>query len=96
MAGGWVYIMTNAPRGTLYVGVTSDIVRRAYEHRTHVVPGFTKRHGLTRLVWFETHADIREAIAREKNMKRWRRAWKIEAIETSNPTWSDLYPSLLR
>lgn len=96
MAGGWVYIMTNAPRGTLYVGVTNDLARRAYEHRTHAVPGFTKRHGLTRLVWFESHRDIGEAIAREKTVKRWRRAWKIEEIEASNPHWSDLYPTLIK
>jgi putative endonuclease len=70
MPGGWVYIMTGAARGTLYIGVTNDLVRRAYEHRTHAVPGFTKRHGLTRLVWFERHEDIGEAIAREKTLKR--------------------------
>ncbi len=96
MAGGWVYMMTGGPRGTLYVGVTNDLMRRAFEHRTHLVSGFTKRHRLDRLVWFERHENIAEAIAREKTLKRWRRAWKVELVESANPTWSDLYPALAR
>lgn len=75
MKGGWVYIMTSRPNGTLYTGVTNDIVRRAYEHRTGAIRGFTKRYGLHRLVYFERHDDIRAAIQREKNIKEWPRAW---------------------
>lgn len=75
MTGGWVYIMTSRPNGTLYTGVTNDIVRRAYEHRTGAIRGFTKRYGLHRLVYFEWHDDIRAAIQREKNIKEWPRAW---------------------
>ena len=95
MKGGWVYIMTNRRNGTLYVGVTNDIVRRAYEHRTAALPGFTKRYGLHRLVWFEWHEDIRWAIQREKKIKEWPRAWKSRLIGHSNSEWRDLYPDLL-
>ena len=92
--GGWAYIMSNRPNGTVYVGVTNDIVRRAYEHRTGAMPGFTKRYGLHRLVWFEWHEDIRAAIQREKNIKEWPRAWKARLIGNDNPGWRDLYPDL--
>ena len=95
MKGGWVYIMTNRPNGTLYVGVTSDIVRRTYEHRTGAIDGFTKRYRLHRLVYFEQHEDIRSAIQREKNVKEWPRAWKTRLIAKSNPTWRDLYDEIL-
>jgi putative endonuclease len=95
MKGGWVYIMTNKPRGTLYVGVTSDIARRAFEHRQAAVDGFTKRHGLKRLVFAERHETIEEAIAREKRLKNWQRAWKIDLILSVNPAWDDLYESIL-
>jgi len=95
MKGGWVYTMTNRPNGTLYVGVTNDIVRRGYEHRTGAMPGFTKRYGLRRLVYFEWHDDIRAAIQREKNIKEWPRAWKARLIVQANPEWSDLYPDLM-
>jgi putative endonuclease len=91
---GWVYIMTNRPNGTLYVGVTSDLARRAWEHREGVVEGFTKRYGLKRLVFFETHDDIREAIRREKRLKHWPRAWKVNLILVDNPSWQDLYDRL--
>jgi putative endonuclease len=91
MHGGWVYIMTNRPNGVLYIGVTSHLVRRAWEHRTRLVEGFTKRYGLKRLVYAEQHADIRTAIQREKNMKHWPRAWKIRLILAQNPEWEDLY-----
>ncbi|MBV9637211.1 MAG: GIY-YIG nuclease family protein, partial [Methylobacteriaceae bacterium] len=77
MRGGWVYIMTNRPNGTLYIGVTSDIARRAYEHREGLIEGFTKRYGLKRLVYMEAYADIRDAIQREKSLKHWPRAWKV-------------------
>jgi putative endonuclease len=94
MKGGWVYIMTNRPNGTLCVGVTNDIVRRTYEHRTGVFEGFTKRHGLHDLVYFERHHDIRSAIQREKNTKEWPRAWKARLIGHNNPQWRDLYCDL--
>ncbi|MDG4577237.1 MAG: GIY-YIG nuclease family protein [Defluviicoccus sp.] len=94
MRGGWVYIMTNRPNGTLYLGVTSDLARRAWEHREGVVDGFSKRYGLKRLVWFERHDDIRVAIQREKTMKHWPRAWKVRLILSANPEWDDLYTLL--
>jgi len=91
MQGGWVYIMSNRPNGTIYVGVTSDLARRAWEHREGVADGFTKRYGLKRLVFTERHEDIRTAIQREKTMKHWPRAWKVRVIEAQNPGWDDLY-----
>jgi len=94
MQGGWVYIMTNRPNGTLYIGVTSDLPRRAWEHREGLIEGFTKRYGLTRLVFFERHDDIRTAIQREKSLKSWRRAWKVRLIVATNPGWDDLYDRL--
>ena len=90
MQGGWVYIMTNRPNGTLYVGVTSDVVRRVWEHRQGVAEGFTKRYALKRLVYVERHDDIRSAIQREKNIKHWARAWKVRLILQANPAWDDL------
>ena len=95
MQGGWVYIMTNRPDGTLYIGVTTDLPRRAWQHREGLVEGFTKRYGLTRLVFFERHDDIRTAIRREKNLKRWLRAWKVRPIVATNPDWDDLYDRLM-
>lgn len=95
MAGGWVYIVTNRPDGVLYVGVTSDIARRAHEHREGSVDGFTKRYGLKRLVYVEAHDGIAEAIRREKTLKRWPRAWKVRLIHADNPGWDDLYERLL-
>jgi putative endonuclease len=86
-----VYIMANRKHGTLYTGVTNDIVRRAYEHREGMLPGFTRKHGCKRLVWFEPHEDIDAAIHREKLVKKWRRAWKERLIEAQNPDWSDLW-----
>jgi putative endonuclease len=91
MRGGWVYITTNRPNGTLYIGVTSDLARRVWEHREQAADGFTKRYRLKRLVWIEFHHDIRSAIQREKNMKHWPRAWKIDLILAHNPDWKDLY-----
>jgi putative endonuclease len=93
MAGGWVYIVTNRRNGTLYTGVTADIVRRAFEHRTGAIEGFTKRYGLHRLVWFEHHETIEAAIRRETNIKGWNRAWKVRLIHRDNPDWEDLYPT---
>ena len=89
--GGWVYIVTNRRNGTRYTGVTSNLARRAWEHRTSVVEGFSSRYRLTRLVLAERHETIYSAIQREKNIKHWPRAWKIALIEASNPEWNDLY-----
>ena len=94
MAGGWVYIMTNRPNGTLYLGVTADISRRAFEHREGLVKGFTERYGLKRLVWTEFYENIVDAIQREHNMKHWSRAWKVRLILDANPEWRDLYEDL--
>lgn len=88
---GWVSIVTNRPNGTLYVGVTDDLARRAWEHRAGVVDGFTKKYGLTKLVFAEFYDDMRVARQRERNMKHWRRAWKVQLILDQNPDWSDLY-----
>jgi putative endonuclease len=96
MSGGWVYIMTNRPNGTLYTGVTADIARRAWEHREGLAKGFTKRYGLKRLVFMAFHEDIRDAIQREKNMKHYSRAWKVRLILETNPDWRDLYEDLNR
>ena len=94
MAGGWVYVMTNRPNGVLYTGVTSDIARRAWEHREGLVKGFTKRYGLKRLVYMEFYDDIRDAIQREKNLKPYSRAWKAQLIVEANSGWRDLYEEL--
>jgi putative endonuclease len=94
MAGGWVYIVTNRPNGILYIGVTSDIRKRAWEHRDGVVEGFTKQYGLKRLVYAEWHDDIRDAIQRERTMKHWSRAWKVRRLKLANPDWRDLYEDL--
>ena len=94
MQGGWVYIVTNKPDGTLYVGVTSDLARRMYEHREGLIPGFTKKHGLKRLVWYERHDVIRDAIQRETTMKHWSRTWKVKLIHAMNTDWLDLYDTL--
>ena len=94
MKGGWVYIVTNRPNGTLYVGVTTDIRRRISEHKAGLVDGFTRRYGLHRLVYVEEHPTILEAIQREKNIKRWVRAWKGRLIGRDNPEWADLIDGL--
>jgi putative endonuclease len=94
MRGAYVYIMTNRPNGTLYIGVTSDLVRRVWEHRESVQEGFTKRYGLKRLFYYEEHASIVEAIAREKAMKHWPRAWKVRLILQTNPAWRDLWEDI--
>lgn len=91
----WVYILASKLGGTLYIGVTSNLVKRVYEHRTKVVAGFTKEYGVHRLVYFEQHADIEAAIHREKRLKKWNRAWKIRLIEEVNPNWDDLYPQIV-
>ena len=93
--GGWVYIMTNRRGGTLYIGVTSDLVKRTSQHRAGETQGFTRTYWLKQLVYFERHEDIVYAITREKVLKKWRRAWKVELIETENPDWRDLCESIL-
>ena len=87
----YVYIMANRKRGTLYTGVTNDLLRRASEHRDGVLPGFTKTHGCKMLVWFEPHDDIEHAILREKRINKWLRQWKDRLIEDINPDWRDLW-----
>jgi putative endonuclease len=95
MKGGWVYIMSNQPDGTLYTGVTSDIIRRVYEHRSGTTGGFTARYRLHRLVWLERHEEIISAIRREKTIKAWQRSWKTRLIRQANWNWDDLYETLL-
>jgi len=90
---GWVYIIASTRNGTIYVGVTSDLQGRAYEHGTSSRPGFTKRYHCHRLVWYERHDNIVETIAREKELKRWRRSWKLYLIEGFNANWDDLFES---
>jgi putative endonuclease len=90
-----VYILASKRNGTLYTGVTSDLVQRVWQHKNGVVEGFTKRYGVHLLVWFEIHETMASAIAREKAIKEWKRAWKIELIEKSNPTWRDLYGEIV-
>lgn len=90
----FVYMMASRRNGTLYIGVTSDLPGRTYIHRENLVDGFTRRYGVHRLVWYEWIDDAHAAIAREKQLKKWNRAWKIRLIEETNPYWVDLYPSL--
>ncbi|MCC6948318.1 MAG: GIY-YIG nuclease family protein [Bradyrhizobiaceae bacterium] len=92
--GGYVYIVTNKPNGTLYIGVTSNLQQRVYQHRSGLSEGFTKRYDLKRLVWYEHYEDIRDAIQREKTMKHWPRAWKARVINAANREWNDLYKQL--
>lgn len=89
-----VYIMANRKHGTIYIGVTSDLARRAYEHREGVLPGFTRTYGCKRLVWWATFESILDAIQTEKTMKRWLRGWKTDLIDRENPHWDDLYETL--
>ena len=91
----YVYIITNKPYGTLYVGISSNLVQRIYQHREGMAPGFSKVHGLNRLVWYQMHQDVNEAIASEKKIKKWRRDWKVNVIQEMNPDWKDLYPSII-
>ena len=89
-----VYILASRRHGTLYVGVTSDVAKRVWQHKNDVLPGFTRRYGVHRLVWYEPHESMTAAIAREKAIKAWKRQWKIDLIERSNPEWLDLYEGL--
>jgi putative endonuclease len=90
-----VYILASARNGTLYTGVTSDLIKRVWEHKNDLVEGFTKRYSVHTLVWFEAHTEMEPAIAREKTIKSWKRSWKLELIETTSPGWRDLYTDLL-
>jgi len=90
----YVYMLASKPYGTLYVGATSDLMRRVWEHKEKAVPGFTARYGVDRLVWFEAHDTRTAALRRERQIKEWRRAWKIELIEPANPRWDDLYQTI--
>ena len=92
---GYVYILASRRHGTLYVGATTDLPKRLWEHRTGVVKGFTRRFGVKRLVYFETYHDVSDAIVRERRMKEWQRAWKIALIERDNPSWEDFAVTLL-
>ncbi len=94
MRNYWIYIVASKPNGTIYIGVTNNLIRRIYEHREGLVPGFSKQYGVHRLVYYEMTKDVREAIAREKQLKKWNRLWKIELIEKNNPLWEDLYDAL--
>ncbi len=90
-----MYIMASKKNGTLYIGVTSDLIKRVWQHKSNVVDGFTKTHGVHKLVYFEQFDDALSAVAREKRLKVWKRHWKLELIESSNPFWEDLYASIV-
>ena len=91
-----VYMLASVRHGTLYIGVTNDLSRRVWQHKCKLTPGFTRKYGVERLVWYEAYERIEEAIAREKALKKWRRDWKLRLIEDFNPAWHDLYPLLNR
>jgi putative endonuclease len=95
MKAGYVYIMASRRNGTLYIGVTSDLVKRVWEHRNGVVAGFTRKYDCKLLVWYQAHDDLQEARLRELQMKKWKRLWKLSEIEQNNPEWQDLYATLL-
>ena len=90
----WVYILASRRNGTLYIGMTDDLVRRAWEHRTGTIPGFTREYGIKMLVWFEQHETRESALQRERQLKKWNRAWKLQLIERFNPGWKDLADEL--
>ncbi len=90
-----VYILANQKNGTLYIGVTSDLPKRIYEHKKHLVDGFTKQYDVSILIWYELHENMIEAIIKEKQLKKWKREWKIRLIEECNPYWNDLYDDII-
>ena len=92
----FAYLLASQPYGTLYIGSTSNLVRRVWEHKVKAVPGFTAKYGVDRLVWFECHDTLEAAMQREKRIKSWKRAWKVELNEKDNPHWIDLYPDISR
>ena len=94
MKTGYIYIVTNKPEGVLYIGVTSDLVKRIYQHREGCVAGFTKDYQLKQLVYYEQYESIQDAIAREKQLKNWHRQWKVNLVSGVNPYWEDLYPQI--
>lgn len=91
----FVYLLASKKNGTLYIGVTSELIKRVYEHKNNLADGFTKKYGVHTLVYYEATSEMNSAILRERQLKKWRRAWKIELIEKSNPQWRDLYDELL-
>ncbi|MDO8429608.1 MAG: GIY-YIG nuclease family protein [Candidatus Daviesbacteria bacterium] len=91
----YVYILASKRNGTLYIGVTNDLVRRVFEHKNDLIEGFTQKYNVHQLVYFEQHEEIEQAILKEKQIKKWKRKWKLELIEKSNPDWDDLYKSIL-
>jgi putative endonuclease len=92
----YVYLLASGRYGTLYTGVTSDLIKRAWQHREALAEGFTKRYDVKQLVWYEVHSEVQAAITREKQIKKWNRAWKIELIQEKNPQWRDLYEDIAR
>jgi len=94
MKNFYVYILCSKRNGTLYTGVTSDLIKRVYEHKNDLVEGFTKKYNIHRLVWYEIHESAESAITREKKIKKWKRAWKLKLIEQNNPDWVDLYENI--
>ncbi len=96
MKNGYVYILTNKENGTLYVGVTSDLVKRIWQHKNKFVEGFSKKYDLNKLVYYEVFNDIENAITREKQLKNWHRQWKINLINQQNPDWMDLYNGIIK
>lgn len=96
MQSWWVYMLASGQHGTIYTGMTNDLVRRTWEHREGLVDGFTKKYGVERLVWYEQHSEPAAAIKREKQIKRWHRDWKVRLIEEENPLWDDLYGSITK
>jgi putative endonuclease len=91
----YVYILASGRYGTIYTGVTTDLIKRTWQHQEGFVEGFTKQHGIKQLVWYEMHEDVRAAITREKQIKKWNRAWKIRLIQEKNPQWQDLYAEVV-
>ena len=91
----YVYVLASKKNGTLYIGVTSNLVKRIYEHKNNLVQGFTQKYNVHKLVYYENHDDILEAISREKRLKKWKRQWKIDLIEKFNPYWKDLYYNII-
>jgi putative endonuclease len=90
----YVYLLASRKDGALYIGVTNDLIRRTFEHRSKMIKGFTSKYNITRLVWFEIYDDPVSAISREKELKKWRRSWKVALIEQENPNWNDLYETI--
>ncbi len=95
MRNGYIYIITNRKNGTLYIGVTSNLVKRVYEHKSKITDGFSKKYNLTKLVYYEVFDNIENAIKREKQLKNWKREWKVELIEKVNREWNDLYNEII-